>query len=197
MAFDWPKSIQILALKEVLAKDKASSDFDLRSIARWYSKTFATPLHLVYGLPTFDVLQAYYEDIYEDMAKTEEGEISLHKVAEELSRTEEELEAAKKEKDKEDVYVFKMEKDCVANNSKSDIKELKAKQLAAKAKLERDKRAAKALDKALNQDSLGAKINFDTPVAAPEEEPKEFAMNFTGLDDIGDLDGLSSLTGLK
>lgn len=196
MSVDWPKAIQILAIKEVLAEEQ-SSEFDLRSIARWYSKTFATPLHLVYTLPTFDVLQAYYEEIYETLSKDENGEIELKRVAEELCKTDEELKAAQKEKDRDEVEFHKMEKDCIANNTKKDAKDLVLKQKQAKLKIERDKQAARQLDRALDQDSLGAKIDLNAPIPAPEEEIEEFKVDFTGLDDIGDLDGLSSLTGLK
>ena len=196
MGLDWPKSIQILALKEVISKEQ-SPEFGLRSIARWYSKTFATPLHLVYTLPTFDILQAHYEDTYDELSKTEEGELELKRIAGELSKSEEELELAKKEKDKDEVYAYKVEKDCVKDNRKIDETDLKERQKKAKQKLERDKRAAKTFDKALDQDSLNAKIDLEVPMALPEEEPMEFKMNFSGLDDIGDLDSLSSLTGLK
>lgn len=196
MALAWPKSIQILALKEVISKHP-SSEFDLRSIARWYSKTFATPLHLVYTLSTFDVLQAYFEEIYEELSKTEEGEIELKRIAVELSKSEEELELEKRAKDKDDVYAYKVERDCVKDNRKIDSEALKEKQKEAKQKLERDKRAAKALDRALDQDSLNSKITLESPTALPEKEPVEFKVDFSGLNDIGDLDSLSSLTGLK
>lgn len=196
MAIDWVESIKILALKEIISKHQ-SSEFDLRSIARWYSKTFATPLHLVYTLPTYDVLQAYFEETYEELSKSEEGEIELKKIAEELSKSEAEREIAKKEKDKEDVLVHNMEKDCNSNNIKINEKELKDRQKKAKEKIARDKATAKMLEKALDQDSLNSRINLDIPVAPPEEEPQEFKMDFTGLDDIGDLDGLTSLTGVK
>jgi hypothetical protein len=52
------------ALKAIVKPDMAAS---LRRIFRWYSKTFSTPLHIVDDLPLEDILQAYFEDMYENM----------------------------------------------------------------------------------------------------------------------------------
>ena len=84
------RAIQIIALKEVLS-DKQSQDFQLRSIFRWYSKTFHTPLHIVEELPEFDILQAYFEDQYEQLNQSDQGQANIQKLIEDLSKTDEEL----------------------------------------------------------------------------------------------------------
>lgn len=60
----WFDDIQVLALHAVVRED---GDYNLRSVFRWYSKTFATPLHVVETLPIEDVLRHYFEAKYEDL----------------------------------------------------------------------------------------------------------------------------------
>lgn len=60
--YDFLQSIQILALEAVLRPDWEAT---YRHICRWYSKTFATPLHTVEDLPTLEVLQHFFESHYE------------------------------------------------------------------------------------------------------------------------------------
>jgi len=55
------------------------SDSHWRKICRWYSKNFYTPLHTINDLPRLDVLQAYYEDVYNDMS-----DVELHDEAQRL-----------------------------------------------------------------------------------------------------------------
>lgn len=66
------EAIKVNALKSVLKPD---SEYFLRKIFRWYSKTFSTPLLDVYDLPLEHVLQEFYEERYEamdDQAREEE-----------------------------------------------------------------------------------------------------------------------------
>lgn len=51
-------------MASVMAPD---SDDHLRGIFEWYSKTFATPLHLVGDLPLDDILIAFYREYYRSM----------------------------------------------------------------------------------------------------------------------------------
>jgi hypothetical protein len=53
--------------KAFLAAIKPDGDARYRSICRWYSKTFHTPLHEVYDLAPEEVLEAHYEEILEEM----------------------------------------------------------------------------------------------------------------------------------
>lgn len=58
------ESIQQQAMLAVVSPD---DDAWLRHALRYYSKTFATPLHLVEQLPIEDVLRAFFEDVFEQM----------------------------------------------------------------------------------------------------------------------------------
>lgn len=53
--------------KAFLAVMRPDGDARYRSICRWYSKTFHTPLQDVYDLPPEEVLEAHYEEILEEM----------------------------------------------------------------------------------------------------------------------------------
>lgn len=61
---DLYEAIQQQAMLAVVHPD---DDAWLRHAFRYYSKTFATPLHLVQQLPTEDVLRAFFEDVFEQM----------------------------------------------------------------------------------------------------------------------------------
>jgi hypothetical protein len=71
-------AIKTKALLAVIKPDMAAS---MRRIFRWYSKSFATPLHLIESLPLEDVLQAYFEDHFgnleEPILEQEIAEMSL------------------------------------------------------------------------------------------------------------------------
>jgi hypothetical protein len=73
------EAVRLAALQVVFdSRRKKPKEVDpeyyLRRIFRWYSKTFATPLHEVEELPLSDVLQHYWEEHYEDMAKDSSSE---------------------------------------------------------------------------------------------------------------------------
>lgn len=57
-------AIRARALRSILQPDY---EYNLRHIFRWYSRSFATPLHHVPNLPLEDVLQAFFEERYETM----------------------------------------------------------------------------------------------------------------------------------
>ncbi len=67
-AFD---AIRWQALRDVYLtrkeKDGADPNYFFRKIFRWYSKEFSTPLHLVEELPVQDIMQAWYEQTFEDL----------------------------------------------------------------------------------------------------------------------------------
>lgn len=62
MAKDLLKTIQIKAVQSVVSPD---TDSFLRSVHRWYSESFNTPLHVVYDLPMDFVLTHYFESTYQ------------------------------------------------------------------------------------------------------------------------------------
>jgi hypothetical protein len=102
MGYTLAESVQMCALASVLRKDEA---YLVRHIFRWYSKTFATPLHVVPDLPFEDVLQAYYEHEYETMQPDE-----LTEAAERLIETDEERAQREREKDTEEAENFEFDK---------------------------------------------------------------------------------------
>lgn len=61
-------AIRALALRSVVTEDR---EYRLRTIFRWYSKTFFTPLHTVDELPLEEVLRHYYESKYEGLENEE------------------------------------------------------------------------------------------------------------------------------
>lgn len=65
---DYIRAIKLNAMKAVSDPD---TDYYLRFIYRWYSKTFFTPLHEVEDLPLEDILTAYYEESYEKLEEKE------------------------------------------------------------------------------------------------------------------------------
>jgi hypothetical protein len=60
--------LQAITLHQVVSD---TAEYRLRLLYRWYSKTFATPLHLVPSLPLVDILVAFWESKYEEMNEVE------------------------------------------------------------------------------------------------------------------------------
>lgn len=76
--WNWFRGLQVAAMRAVAAaqpeyreKLDADGDYFLRTVFRWYSKTFSTPLHEVADLPLDDVLLHYWESQYEEMEADE------------------------------------------------------------------------------------------------------------------------------
>jgi hypothetical protein len=83
-----------------------AGDYGLRSVFRWYSKTFSTPLHTVEALPLEEVLRHYFEARYEEMdAEAREVEI------ERLTTTPEELRRKKLSEDAADAEALEFGKE--------------------------------------------------------------------------------------
>ena len=203
MATEWPQALRILSFKEALSKTP-SADFSLRKLFRWYSVKYCTPLHVVETLPLFDILRHHYEDTAVSMVDADDQEMQM-KLQEELlnlCKSEAELEQDRLEKDKEEVSERKMLQD-MEHHNKSGAEMAKAKKRREiDAKIQRDRKVKEQVDQLLGKDALGSKVDIgQTPTAiAPEDfepESQDINMSFTGLDDLGDMDGLSSLTGLK
>jgi hypothetical protein len=155
-------------------------------------------------LPLFDILRHHYEDTAVAMVDSDDQEMQM-KLQEELlnlCKSEAELERDRLEKDKAEVSERNMILDCEKHN-KSGAEMAKAKKRReVDAKIQRDRKVAEQVEKLLGKDALGSKVDIgQTPTATPPEdfqpEPEDINMSFTGLDDLGDMDGLNSLTGLK
>ena len=203
MAQEWPKSLEILAYREALS-DKPSTEFSFRKLFRWYSKEFTTPLHIVETLPLFDILQHYYEAQAVALAdsKNDEGQLALQEKLLELCKTAEELEKEKLEKARSDVSERKIMAGMEQHNKTATSAAQLKKKKELEAKIQRDLKIAKELDKIMSKDSIGAKLDINNqpqglPEIADDFNPEEnINMSFTGLEDLGDMDGLSTLTGL-
>lgn len=100
-------------------KDGGDPGYFLRKVHRWYSRNLNTPLHLVYDLPTEDVLQAYYETLYEDMTDEEmETHIKDHAVSDE------ELERRKQKSQVLDSFDEELIREAQAQNAAHAVKTL-------------------------------------------------------------------------
>jgi hypothetical protein len=116
------EAVKINALQSVVNPD---SDYYLRFMFRWYSKTFHTPLHVVPDLPLIDVLTAYYENMYENMKEEDLYEEKLRSSmtpeewADKLKQEEMDdlafLEAFQSKKKVEDVRLREGKKELVPN----------------------------------------------------------------------------------
>lgn len=71
---DTNTAIRLRALRAVMSPDR---DYLIRTILRWYSKTFFTPLREVEDLPLEDVLRAYYEEQYAAMSDDERDRVRI------------------------------------------------------------------------------------------------------------------------
>lgn len=59
-------AIRIRAFRSVQVADK---EYLIRSMLRWFSKTFFTPFETVEAMPLEDVMQAFYEEKYASMSE--------------------------------------------------------------------------------------------------------------------------------
>lgn len=109
------EAIQLVAFSLVAKTRRNESSGDpayiFRQIHRWYSKTFSTELHKVYELPTFDVLQAFYEERYESM---EDQDLEQERL--ELIKTDKQRELEAIERAKDDVEGFQMAEEIEKEN---------------------------------------------------------------------------------
>lgn len=71
--YDVIEITRLLALTSVLNEYDFDSDYIMRKVCRWYSKTFSTPLHTVEeDIPLFKIFQHYWEDRFENLKEDSE-----------------------------------------------------------------------------------------------------------------------------
>lgn len=63
-------AIRLQALRTILSPEW-DSEYGVRRLYRWYSKTFFTPLAQALEVPFEDVLRAFWEDKYESLSEEE------------------------------------------------------------------------------------------------------------------------------
>ncbi len=68
------KTLKLIALKNTIEPNEEAF---LRSVQRWYSREFSTPLHVVPDLPLEDVLLNYYEDHYAALKEADDESLWL------------------------------------------------------------------------------------------------------------------------
>lgn len=151
------EAIQIQALKSVLDPD---DDYLMRKVFRWYSEKYHTPLHVVDDLPMDDVLQTYFEYVYENTSKRQLNQIKKH-----LLETPEEREKREKAKEKSASTKKKKEK---KTSDDAFLEMLKKKTVG-------EKDVVAALQKKREQDAqkMMEALDDQDPLAPPE-----FSMNF-------------------
>ena len=110
--------IELLALRDVWfsrhRREGVSKDFHMHRIFREYSKKFTTPLHEVYELPIDFVVTRWMEEVYEDY-KDED----LLKEAKQLTRTPEEILAARRKEDEADADMWLFEKSVAVSEAQA------------------------------------------------------------------------------
>lgn len=109
------EALKILALKSRVKPDL--NDLH-RFVARWYSKEFFTPLHIVYTLPVEELWQTYYEEMFANMEQVDlEQEIEL--ALESPQEREKRLAREKDESASEDAFLALAEAANAASKAKS------------------------------------------------------------------------------
>jgi hypothetical protein len=178
------RSLQLIALKDVACTP--TPDFRWRQICRYYSKTFNTPLDkVIYELDPYDVAQAYYEDIYEDMELNERLEVILQAIKSDDQIKEDEL---KQSEDSlaTDRFAKGTEIEAVAAQKRREQNIKKQ----AEEKQRRGVREKEAADNLLKE--LGV---FEEVMKKPITKRKAvkdidaFSLSFTGLEEDLDLAG--------
>ena len=126
MSASLSKSLRIIALKSVLDPDV---DYFHRHVFRWYSKQFHTPLHIVDSLPLEDVLMAYYESRYEDLAGDEDRTRLIEELQEltetDAERWKREMGTVEADKVSDDEFIKKLIEEEKAKKKKPDVADLK------------------------------------------------------------------------
>lgn len=84
--------IDLKELKEIALANVAdpTTEYFYRYMCRWYSKTFHTPLHVVFTLPFQDVALAYFEEGYESMDEDDRFEEMMRAIDPDFDAKEEE-----------------------------------------------------------------------------------------------------------
>lgn len=158
------EAIKAKALHSVL---KPNTDYHLRRIFRWYSKTFHTPLQEVFDIPIEYVLQEYFEERYENM---EDHELDL--ILQELIETDEQ----RKQRLSKDEQDKKTEDELLQMSKKANQEAVqkKAKDLQnAKAIINKLPKQIHKLSKAVKEVSESIKEDMKTdPEVAPDIDIK-------------------------
>lgn len=159
------ESLKLLALKAVIAPD---GEAHYRSICRWYSKEFHTPLHTVEELPEDEVLQTYFESTYEDLSENERADL-----LKELLETPEERAQRLRAQDIEEAENFEF-----AQMAAQEEKQKKAKAKLSEVRVE-EKRSTLMSEPALASTLPTAKLEPDVSIRFVDPDEFESLINRT------------------
>ncbi len=84
--------IDLKELKEIALANVSdpTTEYFYRYMCRWYSKTFHTPLHVVFTLPPQEIALAYFEEGYEAMDEEDRFEDMMKAIDPDFDNKEEE-----------------------------------------------------------------------------------------------------------
>lgn len=169
-SLDYIDAIRLKALRAVLDPD-ASAWF--RSVMRWYSREFSTPLKEVADLDIEEVLVAYFEEQYSSLKDGDEhGQETLDRILQELIETQDERQTRKLKEKADEEQARELLK----------IAEEAARQAKEKGNILENKKQHKPEElKAVAQ-----------PQATPHPPDIEIKFNDNLLDEAGDLDPISA-----
>ncbi|GAC1696258.1 MAG: hypothetical protein NVS9B9_18800 [Ktedonobacteraceae bacterium] len=151
-----------MLIRALLAHIKSDTDYNLRYVFRWYSKTFHTPLHTVERLPLDFILEHYFEDSVEQMSPE-----ARHKKVRELLLTQEERERRSSNEDAEE----------------ADAELFRAQALEEQKKLEKEQIEEANKELVVSQQQGGSLPEPTVP--SPDESPKpDIQMSFVDLSEL-------------
>lgn len=181
---DLVHAIQLAALRDVLnqrQKDPVPDpDFFQRHVMRWYSKTFYTPLDQVEQLPLEDLLRAFFEERYENMA-----EDALEQERVELLKTDEDLKRDARQRDQEAYDMY----DAVLWAKRSE--ELEKKRQAEKKKKQEMKRQGLHVDTPAPKSGLNAGLSRQSELVSfadlknLQKAPESISISFVPEEELG------------
>ena len=169
------KAIRLIALKNALIPEERDAEANWRFLTRWYSRTYATPLHEVVNLPKLDILQVYYENFYENAEEAE-----LHNELQELLKPDNAVDRALA-KSKDEVGMEQLMTETQEQNKKAKTKP-EAKPTKKPLTPGKFNKASKQMIDAV--DKLGKAITDIKKVVEPVTPGCEFQMNFDDLKDL-------------
>jgi primosomal protein N' len=119
------EAVRIKALLDVMEGD---FPYHYRRICRWYSTTFHTPLAEVDSLPMDFVLQAFFENRFEDMSKAERKKLALEMTE---SEAEQKVRLAKEKAGSDEAFTKRIRKQAIKDAKKAKDKAQATKEAAA------------------------------------------------------------------
>jgi primosomal protein N' len=167
-------AIKLKALRDVLSSD---SEFTIRRIYRWYSKTFATPLQEAFDIPLEDILLHYYEERFSALDQEELQEELILATENEQQRAErKELQDSEMANEYELLEMSRQANEAAEQaKRKKDVSKSKEFNLKAKMTAEGITKLSDALSTAADSIKEAMQADpLDLPMSINFEEDKQF-----------------------